>query len=296
MTIFLRPILLLASLLLCAVHCACFAGSADAMIGPEDKVRVRMKEDLRIEYDGPVSLQGTIPLPFLGEVSISGQTTDEAATTIEEALTEELYQAATVSVALILKAPGTVYVYGAVRSPGAVRMPKSGRFTMLQLIPGVGGVSNWALPEESYIMRDTGREAERKRIEVDVNDILTNPSPDNDVVLQANDILFVPGASGDEMMQTEPVQVFVIGEVNRPGIVMFAPGEAKTILRAILKSGGFGGFAKKSAVRLIRYGKRDKREEIVVDVGRIMNQGRLDEDVELEAGDMIIIDRKMINF
>ena len=74
---------LLTCLLLCAVHDACFAGSADAMIGPEDKVRVRMKEDLRIEYDGPVSLQGTIPLPFLGEVSISGQTTDEAATTIE---------------------------------------------------------------------------------------------------------------------------------------------------------------------------------------------------------------------
>ena len=69
-----------------------------------------------------------------------------------------------------------------------------------------------------------------------------------------------------------------------------------TLLRAVFKAGSFTRFAKKDKVRLIRYGQAGTREVTVVDVERIVDEGFLDEDVELQAGDMIIVDEKRINF
>ena len=85
------------------------------------------------------------------------------------------------------------------------------------------------------------------------------------------------------------------GQVKAAGIVKFAPGEAKTVLRAIFKAGGFDQFAKKSKVLLIRQ-ENGKRKRITVDVELIMEKGEMDKDVTIKHGDMIIVDEKWINF
>jgi polysaccharide export outer membrane protein len=108
----------------------------------------------------------------------------------------------------------------------------------------------------------------------------------------------VPGIDGStqQVMTTDESEVIVVGEVNAPGIILFAPGEQRTVMRAIFKSGGFTKFAKSKEVRLIRYGKDGSRSEQTINVSAVIDDGFLDQDVDLLPGDMLIVPQKMLNF
>lgn len=267
-------------------------------LNPGDLIRVRMEEDLNVGFEGLVSAAGTIPIPYLGEVYIATQSPAEAAKVISDALTKEIYQKASVTVTLVTKAPGKVYVYGAVRKPGVVQMPPIGTLTVMQLLSYVDGLTSWAAPEESYILRRTKAAAPPEKIPVNLTQLMANyvPMSENDVVLQPDDVFCVPGLNGSLSFSVDSCEVIVVGEVNAPGIVFFSPGEQRTLMRAIFKSGGFNKFAKTKSVRLIRYGKNKERSEQVVNAARVVDEGFLDEDVELKPGDMMIVPQKIINF
>lgn len=267
-------------------------------LNPGDLIRVRMEEDLNVGFEGMVSAAGTIPIPYLGEVYIATQSPAEAAKIISDALTKEIYQKASVTVTLVTKAPGKVYVYGAVRKPGVVQMPPIGTLSVMQLLSYVDGLTSWAAPEESYILRRTKASAPPEKIPVNLTQLMANyvPMSDNDIVLQPDDVFCVPGLNGSLSFSVDSCEVIVVGEVNAPGIVFFSPGEQRTLMRAIFKSGGFNKFAKTKSVRLIRYGKNKERSEQVINAARVVDEGFLDEDVELKPGDMMIVPQKIINF
>ncbi|MEI8078659.1 MAG: SLBB domain-containing protein [bacterium] len=267
-------------------------------LNPGDLIRVRMEEDLNVGFEGLVSAAGTIPIPYLGEVYIATQSPAEAAKVISDALTKEIYQKASVTVTLVTKAPGKVYVYGAVRKPGVVQMPPIGTLSVIQLLSYVDGLTSWAAPEESYILRRTKAGAPPEKIPVNLTQLMANyvPLGENDLVLQPDDVFCIPGLNGSLSFSVDSCEVVVVGEVNAPGIVFFSPGEQRTLMRAVFKSGGFNKFAKTKSVRLIRYGKNKERSEQVVNAARVIDEGFLDEDVELKPGDMMIVPQKIINF
>ena len=76
----------------------------------------------------------------------------------------------------------------------------------------------------------------------------------------------------------------------------FAPGEERTLMRALFKAGGVTKFAKDKAVKLIRYLKDGERDVQMIDAQAIIEEGHLDQDIDLQAGDMLIVPQKMINF
>jgi protein involved in polysaccharide export with SLBB domain len=267
-------------------------------LNPGDLIRVRMEEDLNVGFEGLVSAAGTIPIPYLGEIYVATQSPAEAAKVISDALTKEIYQKASVTVTLVTKAPGKVYVYGAVRKPGVVQMPPIGTLSVMQLLSYVDGLTSWAAPEESYILRRTKAASPPEKIPVNLTQLMANfvPLSENDIVLQPDDVFCVPGLNGSLSFSVDSCEVIVVGEVNAPGIVFFSPGEQRTLMRAVFKSGGFNKFAKTKSVRLIRYGKNKERSEQVVNAARVVDEGFLDEDVELKPGDMMIVPQKIINF
>jgi polysaccharide export outer membrane protein len=89
--------------------------------------------------------------------------------------------------------------------------------------------------------------------------------------------------------------IYVVGEVNRPGIISFAPGEPRTLLRAIFRAGGCTAFAKRKAVRLVRTGDGG-RVEREVNLRRITEDGHIEDDLKLQSGDMIIVPQKFFKF
>jgi polysaccharide export outer membrane protein len=93
----------------------------------------------------------------------------------------------------IINVPGSqyldIYVFGQVKSPGAVRMKKgSDEVTLLRAIAQVGGFSDRARRGKVMITRTIN--GVEKKINVDVKDILSGRS--RDFVLQAFDVIFVP--------------------------------------------------------------------------------------------------------
>ena len=272
-----------------------------AAIGVADSVRILMLEDPEVTFEGEVSASGSIPIPYLGEFQVAGLTPQQAGEDLGKALCKDLYQTATLSVILVRKAPqapGKVYVYGAVKKPGVVSLPENGRLSVLQLISEVQSLTNWASPEDAYILRSGTGETKEEKISVDLAKIFHAATPESNIQLQPEDVLFVPGMNGNTqgIMTADECEIVVVGEVVSPGIITFAPGEQRTLMRAIFKAGGFSKFAKDKAVRLIRYGKHSKRTEQKVNAAEIIDDGFLDKDIELKPGDMLIVPQKMINF
>jgi len=263
-----------------------------------------MVEDPLVTFEGLVSATGTIPLPYLREFRIAGLTRDEAESALSQALCQDLYQKATISIALIArpapppKPPGKVYAYGAITKPGVVELPPAGEITAMQLVSEIGGLTSWAAPQKAYIMREKGGGQPAEKIPLDLAAVFSDANPTTVVPFRDGDIFFVPGQAGTpgNVMTNDDCQIIIVGEVNSPGIIRFSPGEQRTIMRAVFKAAGFTKFAKDKAVRLIRYGEDGSRTEETVNVSEIIDEGFLEKDVSLSPGDMIIVPQKAINF
>lgn len=263
-----------------------------------DLVSITIEEDRDANYHGDVDASGYVHIPFFGETKIVGYTESQCAAILKQRLEKGLYQTVTVAVRVVKRAPGVAYLYGAVKNPGPVKLPGLGHMTVLQAISYVKGITAWASPDKCTVTRYNPGTGIREKIPVDLIAAFREIGGPDDVKLIADDVVFVPSANAEisQVLSNEPYEIIVVGQVNSPGIINFAPGELRTFMRAMFKAGNFTRFAKKKAVRLIRYGEDDSREVKVVDAGKIIDEGFLEYDFELLPGDMIIVDEKLINF
>ena len=89
----------------------------------------------------------------------------------------------------------------------------------------------------------------------------------------------------------------IMGEIGAPGVFALPQDETFTISHAILRSGGFQRFANEKNVRLLRKRKGSAEPQTYkINVHDIMSRGVLKHDLPLQPGDVIIVDRKLINF
>lgn len=94
---------------------------------------------------------------------------------------------------------------------------------------------------------------------------------------------------------TQGVETFtVFGQVLRQGKYELALDQDFTISQAVLMAGGFAQFANKKQVRLIRKTPQGSKT-IFVNLESIMERGRLDQDLALRDGDVIIVKEIKIN-
>ncbi len=274
---------------------------SDSPLIPGDRIRIVMLEDPSVTYFGEVSATGTIPVPYLGEFAIAGYKPEDSARALERELKKTLYKRATITVTLVKKGLGRVYIYGAVKQPGVVQIPDVGGLTVLQLITQIGGLSRWANPKEAFLLRRNAMDQPHQRIDLGLDEMFASavPNTEKDVMLEANDIICIPGISGGlfDFLSVEDAEVYVVGEVKSDEtLVYFAPGERRTLFRAILKAGGFSKFAKTDDVRIIRFSGENERQEMIVDASAIIEKGDLAKDVVLQQGDMVIVPQKRISF
>ncbi len=100
-------------------------------------------------------------------------------------------------------------------------------------------------------------------------------------------------------------RIYIVGMVRSQGPIEIPADEVFTVGKAILRAGGFSDFANKRKVTLVRgggnQGKIDNYEEaakggIVVDLVNVLERGRVQEDVQVNAGDLIIVPQRLVNF
>ena len=95
----------------------------------------------------------------------------------------------------------------------------------------------------------------------------------------------------DRVSEKSRGKVYVIGSVRGPGPQEIPADETYTVSKAVIRAGGFGDFANKRKVKLTR----KSGEALVVDLKRVIEEGRSDEDVVLQPDDQVYVPQRLIN-
>ncbi len=153
-----------------------------------DQLSIRFYNNPELDQDVVVRPDGMISVPFLDDVRAAGLTPAELDAELTRGYTGEL---ATPNVTIIVTqfAGHRVYVGGEVANQGVV--PISGGMTMFQAIQEAGGFLTTAHRKQVILIRK-GPDGKPVGRSVDLKSVQTGRHPENDVLLQPYDIVFVP--------------------------------------------------------------------------------------------------------
>ena len=96
----------------------------------------------------------------------------------------------------------------------------------------------------------------------------------------------------DHVSEKSRGKVYVYGSVKGQGPQEIPPDESYTVSKAVIRAGGFGDFADKKKVKLTR----KSGETVTVNLKRVIEEGRTDEDVVVQPDDQIYVPQKLVNF
>ena len=269
-----RTLTLLAGLLLLS-PLALFAQeqTGDYRIGPKDLLEIRVFEIPEFNLERRVSNSGSIDLPLLGEVPVSGLTSSEVNSRVE-ALLMKYVNRASVSVVVKEYANSPVSVVGAVQKPGPLNI--SGNWYLLQAISAAGGLTQQA-GRKIYVLRRAANGLS-DRLEIKVDDLLRGASSSWNIPIFPSDIVNIPPRT--------PVKIFCLGEVKTPGALEFDSDDRISLLSVIAKAGGLTDRASRS-IRIKHKGADGRDVETVVNFRRIVS-GK-DNDPVLYPDDVVVI-------
>lgn len=163
------------------------AGSRN--IGAGDLLNITVFGAPELSRETRVGGDGSVTMPLLGIVRAAGRTPRELESALQDTLRKTYMVDPRVSVEVKEAAIAPVYVVGEVNEPGAFTQTGETRLTVLRAVALARGLKPGAARSAAVVLRPTGR-GEPARIEVNLDDAVRGRAPD--LVLQPNDVLFVP--------------------------------------------------------------------------------------------------------
>lgn len=242
-------------------------------LGPEDilEIYVDRHNDLsRVVVVGP---DGKISLPLIGDVMAQSLTRTELqkqiATKFKDFITDPM-----VTVLIQSFNSFKVYVLGQVNRPGLYSL--KGKPFLMEAISMANGFTDFANTEDITIRKN----GEIKK--VDVNAYLQNKEAlGRDFMLQAGDTVFVSKLEHEK-------KVFVLGEVNMPGA--YELKRKISLLEALALAGSYKSTSNLDDIVIER---RTKVKKIIyhVNLGRVLDEGDLAQNIDIFPGDSIYVPR-----
>lgn len=244
------------------------SGAADILtypLGPGDEVHVEIVGQPDMSGDLRVGGDGTLVIPLARAVKVEGLTLDAARAAIHDSLADGYLRTPQVLLDIKTFASRTVDVSGGVTKPDHYPLV-GGEATISRVLLEAGGLTDPNAPE-AEIWRD--RAGAREVIKVDLERLRKgDPAAD------------VPVLPGDHVYVALADQVFVDGQVQKPGAIPYRDG--MTLTEAIIQAGSALGTARLSGVYIMRAGKR-------IDVNLKRIQRAKAEDVPLLPADRIYL-------
>jgi protein involved in polysaccharide export with SLBB domain len=161
----------------------------DYHISPADLISVTVYQDLEMNRKARVNANGTVSLPLIGAVKIGGMTLIEAQASIESRMSKFLVSP---QVSLFIEDYGnkTVFVMGEVQKPGSYPVPTESRMTVLEAISTAGGFTAVAAQDRARVLRNVNGVSVTYTI--NTKEITQQGQKDKDMVLEPNDIIYIP--------------------------------------------------------------------------------------------------------
>lgn len=220
---------------------------------------------------------------------------------------QQASQIANTSLAPTQVQPLNVVVAGEVTRPGpqVVQPDQSGaQPSVSRALQVAGGISQSADISRVQVRRVT-RNGNLQTITVDLGQLLQAGDRSQDLILQQGDTIFVPPAASINLAQSsrlarasfaptqvQPLNVFVAGEVTRPGPYTVQPtatGALPTVSRALQVSGGLTQSANIGSIELRRVTQSGTEQIVSLDLNQVLNGGDPRQDLNLQEGDTIFV-------
>jgi len=242
--------------------------SSSYRIGVGDVISVAVYKNPDLSGDFTVAADGTLNIPLVGTILVRGLSDVELAERLREILAKDFLVDPQVTVTVKTYLSQWAHVTGAV--PRSMRVALSPGMTFKDILSEAGVA---LAPGQQIVLSHAGGSGQTLTIVAETLESADLPPPRDGVVLTVQD----------------PAYVFVQGEVRRPGRLALTP--SMTLLQAIALAEGLTEWAGKKDVRVRRTLGGETTEEIV-------NLKKVEErkapDVELKAGDIILVRRKVL--
>jgi len=245
-------------------------------VGPGDLVALSVTGSPELSRSSRVTEDGKLMLPLLRDgITVAGLTPAKIAQAVTAALVKEK-----VLVDPIVSAAVLEYRSRRVSVMGAVRMPSNfqavGEMRLLDAIARAQGFTADAGPEV-IVSGAAGESSEGSQLHIPIKALMAAKDPALNIVLRG----------GEEIRVPEAPKLFIVGNVKMPGSYPLADIDGSTVLKALALSQGILPFAAKRAYVYRLTGTSGKREEIPIELRRILH--RKAPDFPLQANDILYI-------
>lgn len=248
-------------------------------IGNDDLIGITVYDEPELTRTVRVGSDGDIRLPMLKQhIHSAGLYPAELETAITAALVDEsvlVEPIVTVSVVEYRSRP--ISVVGAVKTP--VTFQATGTVTLLDAISRAGGLSDNAGSQILVTRQPSGTS--------DKSVMLTQRIPVRTLISAEDPTLNLSLEGGEEIRIPEAGRVFVVGNVKKPGAFYITDGSESSVMKALALSEGLDSFSAHKAYIYRLEGGTGGRNEIPVDLNRIL--GRKSPDVPLLSSDILYI-------
>ncbi len=208
------------------------------LLGPGDTIEVRVLGQNDFTTRSRIREDGTIALPFVGDVKATGENSTAFARTVAARLDKGGYYAKPiVNVEIVSFASRYVTVLGAIANSGL--QPVDREYHLSEILARAGGLradSN----DEIVIRNDAGQEQRLTYSSVALG------LPDSDPIVRPGDRIFAPVAES----------FYIYGQVNAPGA--YPTKKDLSIRNALGRAGGLTPNGSQGKVKIFRKGQQIK--------------------------------------
>ena len=246
-------------------------------LGPSDLIAISVYGAPEFTRTVRLSAEGNIRLPMLADpVRVAGLLPAEVESVIAKVLVSaRILIDPVVTVTVVEYQSRPISVAGAVKTP--VTFQAAGPVTLLEAINRAGGLSPEAGLEILVTLRapDGSRAGATRRVAVKA--LIDDADPQVNLSL----------SGGEEIRVPEVSRVFIVGNIKKPGTYPMRDASETTVLKMIAVAEGLSPYASKQAYIMRRDDRTGARQEIRVELQKIMQ--RKTEDVALAANDILYI-------
>jgi polysaccharide biosynthesis/export protein len=280
-------------------------------LGAGDRVKVDVYNTSELSGEFIVGSDGSLDLPWAGNVAVNGMTVTEAKQEITAQYSQFLTRPPAVTLLVLTHRPVRVAMSGEVNRPGTYSTPLDRQSddqdggiqwpTLTKMLQEAGGITGLADVRQIQVQRGL-RQGGAQVVTVDLWQLIQSGDMTQDVSLRDGDVVVVPKANrlseaeairlGDANFAPESVNVQVVGEVVNPGAI--AVPTNSSLNQAILAAGGFTNTrARTSTVNLVRLNPDGTvtQRSLKVDFAAAPNE---ETNPILRANDVVMVERSNV--
>ncbi len=247
---------------------------SDYAIGPQDLLEISLfnigqADGIPNKVQVRVSNDGNINLPLLGQVQAGGLTRTQLEAGLRSRY-EKFMHEPDVGVALAENRSNSVYVLGAVKTPGV--LPVSGQETLRRVLAAVGGLTRDA-GMSIQVFRQVADQEQAYVLSLD--ELANDKTGKVNLLVRPGDFINVPVAGS----------FYIDGYVEKPNVYPLA--RQYTLSQAVAVAGGIADFGKMSEITIFRRGPNEQVTVLNCNLNKIRSGE--EEDVRIAENDVVLV-------